>query len=103
MFAALVPLEAGSPITHHGCLFHTGTPVGQGGGKRRGVTRPPAAPIQMRVKISVPRAQSTRPFGPTVRAVQVTLALPWSRACPDQTTVGVHNPDVHLGEVVNVT
>jgi hypothetical protein len=61
-----------------------------------------AAPVQMRLKISVPRLVTTRPFGPTDLVVHVTAAAPWPMARPDQTTVPPQS-DVHVLEVVNAT
>ena len=58
--------------------------------------------VQTRLKISVPRLVTTRPFGPTDFMVHVTAAAPLPMARPAQTTVPPQS-DVHVLEVVNAT
>src|SRR5262249_42204645 len=58
--------------------------------------------VQMRLKTSVPRDVTTPPFGPTIRALQVTAAVFGSIARPCQTTVPPQS-DVHVRDVVKTT
>jgi len=64
------------------------------------ISNVPAAPVHMRLKISVPRVVTTWPFGPADFEVHVTAAVPEPMDRPRQTTVPRQSDD-HVFDVVN--